>query len=166
MKIIFLDVDGVLNHEHSPGWTGGHWLVLDTECIWNMNRILRETGAKIVLSSTWRLNDEGQAAVEECFPQGSIVGMTPVVRHRLRDVEPRSVEILAWMSDVWPYSNGWNGEKIDKLAVLDDDTDADLCDGSFFKTEWLGGGLTVEITDAIIHHLNAPLERTKNNGKP
>jgi hypothetical protein len=59
MKYLFLDIDGVMNHEQ--------WLHLaykqklpspefwfDPVCVDRLNRILSETGAKLVISSSWR----------------------------------------------------------------------------------------------------------------
>ena len=55
MKVIFCDVDGVLNNtvtkERSPsGYTG-----VSKDLIRNLRAIVRRTGAKLVLSSDWRL---------------------------------------------------------------------------------------------------------------
>ena len=47
MKIIFLDIDGVLNYQGSQ--------FIDTECLNNLKHIVDETGAKIVIISTWRV---------------------------------------------------------------------------------------------------------------
>lgn len=47
MKIIFLDIDGVLNR-HGDGKD------FEPECVANLNRVLTATGAKLVISSTWR----------------------------------------------------------------------------------------------------------------
>lgn len=157
MKIIFLDVDGVLNHSHSIGWKNSdgalNWRVLDPDCIFEINRIIRETGAKIVMISTWRFNDEGMALIKESLIDGSIIGSSPTLQRMSQHVD-RRFEILEWMSKIWPHSLGCTGEKMEKIAVLDDDNDADLGDGSFFKTDFESGGLTKEIADDIIQHLN------------
>lgn len=47
MKIIFLDIDGVLNYRGSN--------FIDTECFNNLKHIVEATGAKIVIISTWRV---------------------------------------------------------------------------------------------------------------
>lgn len=49
--IIFIDIDGTLNgeHRHPNGYCG-----MDPECVYRLNRIVRETGARLVLSSAWR----------------------------------------------------------------------------------------------------------------
>jgi HAD domain in Swiss Army Knife RNA repair proteins len=51
MKLIFLDIDGVLNgHERYPnGYCGTKW-----ECVQRLNWVLFQTGAKLVISSAWR----------------------------------------------------------------------------------------------------------------
>jgi hypothetical protein len=50
--ILFLDVDGVLNcHEHDPDVLCGQ---IHPDKVDRLNRVLRVTGAKIVLSSAWR----------------------------------------------------------------------------------------------------------------
>lgn len=156
MKIIFLDVDGVLNHSQCVEWAYGSPYVLDEECIKQLRRILMYTDGcpRIVLSSTWRLSEEGCKAVHDAVDffddEFTFLGRTPALWHG----KPRKDEILKWLQDVWPLSFGWNGETITHMAVIDDETDADLGDGSFFKTSFEGGGLTKEIADRIIVHLN------------
>ena len=55
-KIIFLDVDGVLNCQKT--WTGPHadsFATLCPDMCDRLKRIVDETNATVVLSSTWRL---------------------------------------------------------------------------------------------------------------
>ena len=50
MKLIFLDIDGVLNRTATPGKLG-----FEPECVANLNRILEAVpGAMIVVISAWR----------------------------------------------------------------------------------------------------------------
>lgn len=51
MKIIFLDIDGVLN---GSMWIGPGQPTISAVCVANLNYILKETKAKLVISSTWR----------------------------------------------------------------------------------------------------------------
>ena len=52
MKLLFLDIDGVLNgHVYNPLAQSN---IIDPKCVANLNYILMETGADIVLSSAWR----------------------------------------------------------------------------------------------------------------
>jgi hypothetical protein len=52
-RLIFLDIDGVLNghdaHRHPNGYCG-----IDPACVYRLNRIVAETGADLVISSAWR----------------------------------------------------------------------------------------------------------------
>lgn len=60
-KYLFLDVDGVLNHDE---WfesdeyrhNQANWQVsmFDPKCVERVNKILEETGAELVVSSSWR----------------------------------------------------------------------------------------------------------------
>lgn len=54
MKIIFLDIDGVLNCRTSRSRCG-KYLGIDSDKLLRLKKIIDETGAKIVLVSTWKL---------------------------------------------------------------------------------------------------------------
>src|SRR5260370_6892656 len=104
MKIIFLDVDGVLNHSGTEGWkTTKDAFVLDDECLKQLSRILISTDAKIVLSSTWRLSTPGcnilNATIE---PFSRIIGKTPYP-NPLRKSNERKDKKLSWLHNFWPY---------------------------------------------------------------
>lgn len=65
MKAIFLDLDGVVNHtqwyvsDRNPGNLDGQEGDIDPMCVDRVLRIVKETGAKIVISSDWRISWEG-----------------------------------------------------------------------------------------------------------
>ena len=149
----------MLNHSKTPEWkTSKDAFVLDGGCVEQLKRIMMFTNAGIVLSSTWRLSDKGCKVVAdavELFDDITVIGKTPILGWG--DKYTRKDEILKWLEAIWPLSFGWNGEVITHMAVLDDDTDADLGDGSFFKTDFEGGGLTKEIADKIIIHFGGDL---------
>ena len=54
MKVIFLDIDGVLNHAGCTEKIDGCYFV-EEPLIMNLVNLMDATGAKVVLSSTWRL---------------------------------------------------------------------------------------------------------------
>lgn len=54
MKVIFLDIDGVLNNEYSESRCG-KYIGIDDDKVELLKQIVDKTGAIIVLSSTWRL---------------------------------------------------------------------------------------------------------------
>ncbi len=55
MKVIFLDVDGVLNNRFTTARSPGGYVGVSEKLIRNVKKIADATGAKIVLSSDWRL---------------------------------------------------------------------------------------------------------------
>lgn len=61
-KYIFLDIDGVLNYDlwyvddRNPGNLNGEEGDLDPLCINRIINICKQTGAKVVISSDWRLS--------------------------------------------------------------------------------------------------------------
>lgn len=70
MKVVFLDIDGVLTsrqfeqsieHHRSPLYRS--WL-FGQEAILNLYDIVWETGAYLVLSSSWRYQEEDAHAVK------------------------------------------------------------------------------------------------------
>lgn len=58
MKVIFLDVDGVLNNDKTKSRTPTGWLGVSTTLVNKLKRIISETGAVTVLSSTWKHSDK------------------------------------------------------------------------------------------------------------
>ena len=60
-KYLFLDIDGVLNHDewfeseqykkHQENWQKS---MFDPVCVERVNKILEATGARLVVSSSWR----------------------------------------------------------------------------------------------------------------
>lgn len=55
MKVIFCDVDGVLNNARTKARSPSGYTGVSDTLIKNLKRIVTETGAVIVLSSDWRL---------------------------------------------------------------------------------------------------------------
>lgn len=68
MKVIFLDIDGVLNYtkwyvdDRNPGNLYGQEGDIDPLCVERVKRICQETGAKVVISSDWKLSWGGTLA--------------------------------------------------------------------------------------------------------
>lgn len=84
-KVIFMDCDGVLNYsqwyssDRNPGNIDGNEGDIDPLCVERIIRICNETGAKIVLSSDWRISWPGSLIRLENggFPKGLIIDKTP-----------------------------------------------------------------------------------------
>ena len=117
MKIIFLDIDGVLNHQ---GMTDEDWTKygtcggsIDPQSVKVLNDFTDETGAKIVVSSTWRLDglDRVRKALEEAGVMAGIIDITPRFTH---PGYVRGNEIKCWL-DAKTY--------VDSYVIFDDDSD-------------------------------------------
>lgn len=117
MKILFLDIDGVVNMGRKPG-VGFNWA--DEKCVQLLNDVLRETGAKVVISSSWRVGSELQELANHFKNHFGIkadfIGMTPVINLEVDDEEfttsaPRAMEIRDWLN---------RHPEITNFAVIDD----------------------------------------------
>ena len=60
-KYLFLDIDGVLNHDewfesdaYRKNQTNWKVSMFDPKCVERVNTILQQTGAQLVVSSSWR----------------------------------------------------------------------------------------------------------------
>ena len=73
-KVIFLDVDGVLNSSR----TLYEDISLEDDLILNLKELVYKTGAKIILSSSWRLSTEAIATLMDKLDKFGLVisGMT------------------------------------------------------------------------------------------
>ena len=73
-KVIFLDIDGVLNSTK----TLYEDISLEDDLILNLKELVDKTGAKIILSSSWRLSTEAVATLMDKLDKFGLVisGMT------------------------------------------------------------------------------------------
>jgi hypothetical protein len=100
MKILFLDIDGVLNtpaylHGGKTPVTGMTAQAIDPALVARVNQILAATGARVVISSTWRRYLMAEQLIWMLVSrgfEGLIVGGTP---HLPR--AERGAEIDAWL---------------------------------------------------------------------
>ena len=85
MRVIFLDIDGVLNNtqtrdNRTPTATEKLPIPLDAVCVARFNRLVAESEAKVVISSSWRLfaryEDLGPALLRHGVV-ADIIGETP-----------------------------------------------------------------------------------------
>jgi hypothetical protein len=136
MKVIFLDIDGVLNSaifykermvRLKMGVVKEH--PLDEFCpdlVSNLNEITDKTGAKIVLSSTWRLG----RSLEELRHLFRLVGITGELIGKTDHLHfedysksvPRGCEIQKWIED----NKGILGTNLlswKSYVIIDDDGD-------------------------------------------
>lgn len=130
-KIIFLDIDGVLNHEafykdrHEKIKRGeelpSHPLdEIDPKCVQNLNRLCDETGANVVISSSWR-HSGFQYCVDALHGSGftgCIIDITPNLRG---DGCLRGNEILQWIKSNKEIVGEYY--QFTEYVILDDDSD-------------------------------------------
>lgn len=95
-RIIFLDVDGVLNHSS----TTDDAIAVCPCCVGKLKSMIELTSAKIVLSSTWRLNKRHKKTLFRYLraievDQGVVVGETRDLRSAKKT---RAEEINDWLS--------------------------------------------------------------------
>ena len=147
MKIIFLDIDGVLNCESA--YRNGEcqyqeWIWEDSRkdhyqrfCVRSkelLNKLIDETGAKIVISSTWRHSGiEFMKKVWEMEEMsGEIIGITPSLRTKGLHI-PRGIEIQYYLeNDLKFHHINWDStiqqeymdrSGIENYIIIDDDSD-------------------------------------------
>lgn len=146
MKVIFLDVDGVLNTPKLIREFGMDHI--DDILVLLVKRIVKETNAEIVLSSTWRAREKDKMLVQQALARHDleIFDSTPLIE------KERHEEIRAWLEsyEILCEKYGTNN-RIEKFAIIDDFDEAEI-QGSFFKTDE-NRGITPEIVDQVIRHL-------------
>ncbi len=160
MKVIFLDVDGVLN---SMEWmqsdecvTNGGIFGMDTEAVKLLKYIIQKTGANIVVSSSWRIGGitEGSHFYEELKrtdPSDTILnavidrtcsgGITDFPNNRNYI---RGDQIQKWIDD-----NAFDGT----FVILDDDDDMGHLIDHLVQTKTATGLLRLHV-EQVIQKLN------------
>ena len=116
MKVIFLDIDGVLSSMRSSAALGGYpaagsptsWGKFDDTAVKLLQEAIRQTGAIVVLSSSWR-NEVNREALQ--WRLG--IRIEDVTRSGT-DAEPRGAQIHDWLI---------RHPGVETYAILDDDDD-------------------------------------------
>ena len=151
MRIVFLDIDGVLNHwdhlttdecQNSTDMSGSGYL--DPECVQRLNTLIERTDAKVVVSSTWRMNhtiDSLQQTLEEKGFEGEIIDFTTT-----EDLGTRGDQIWDWLKCP---------EEVESFVILDDDADAakPFLGAHYVGTSLAKGGLQDEHVDMAVRIL-------------
>jgi hypothetical protein len=162
LRILFLDMDGVLNsaeffdrREHpSLDRCSDEWWaqMVDPDAVARLNEILDATGAKVVISSSWRDHvapDQMQRVLEVKGFRGSVIGRTPLMEEMGWEngrYGGRGLEIEAWLTENRRL-------EIKSFVVLDDNADMDSTSGHVMprlvQTSWKHGLLDEHIQQAI-----------------
>ena len=165
LKVIFLDVDGVLNHQQwfksaesvqkNPEFRDDRYF--DPVCVGHLNEITDKTGAKIVVSSSWRIGrsvEDLQKLFHSVGITGEVIDKTPHLFFQNSTASvPRGCEILEWINN----NKGILGTNLlnwKDYVIIDDDTDMLYWHRkNFFNTDGSGMGLTSNLTYQIINFL-------------
>lgn len=161
-KYIFLDIHGVIT---TPEYFKDGMWILSPEKQKLLGKILNETGAKIVLSSSWRcktLEKTKEHMLSEGFLfNDDLIGVTIRAYNYLDKASkihlsiPRGVEIKQWIDTHIHSDNGknWEKKKIGKdytYVILDDDNDMLLEQKDYFiKTHTIKGLTELDVKNAI-----------------
>jgi hypothetical protein len=156
MKIIFLDIDGVFNSdsilsEYIPE-IDGEYYPYQPHLVGNLNRILKRTGVKIVVSSTWRLGESVerlQYLLTHMGVKGEVIGKTDSYTDKF---VVRGNEILKWIQDNQNLLGCHHYDFYD-YVILDDDSDMLYSQRNNFVHIQGEEGLTKEYTEQAIEIL-------------
>jgi len=159
MKVIFLDMDGVLNSDtflidnsrRNPGqnpmdrWPGGH---INPANVQMLDALVTASGARIVLSSAWRthielqplyllLKERGYTGPELIGRTTSELGNQPP---RYKWV-PRGLEIQHWLDNTT--------EDVESFVILDDMENMVHLSDRYIQTDPIDGLTSADVERAI-----------------
>lgn len=159
MKIIFLDIDGVLNsdlwYQKQKGKENTDFTYhLDPHCVLQLNKVISKTHAKIVISSNWRKRyskEEIFEALKKVGFKGEVISATPNLTSNNKDFI-RGNEIMKWCRENESII-GCRYQDYKDYAIIDDNTDMLFWQrNNFFQTDRYCG-LTPSKAVELIKHL-------------
>jgi hypothetical protein len=150
MKIVFLDMDGVLNSaiffkrtklNQELRMSSDEWWaeMVDADAVAFLNDILEATGAKVVISSTWRMArdpDEMQKILEVRGFKGEVIGATPRGGGTVR-----GLKIKRWLDET--------ELAVESFVILDDGRDMDELLPRLVNTTWKYGLRKKHVEQAV-----------------
>jgi len=159
-KIIFLDIDGVL----SPRWwnsdkqSDNYGCLFDAKAVANLAKIVEETDAEIVISSSWK--DMGLVELQNMWRDrdlpGKIVDITPdymsdelLLKEDSADMDylyERGSEIQGWLL--------LHGDDVGRYVIIDDMDDILPEQQSHFLQTDPEFGITNDDVKKVVHLLN------------
>ena len=160
IKVIFLDIDGVL----SPRWwnsdkqSDNYGCLFDAKAVANLAKIVEETDAEIVISSSWK--DMGLVELQNMWRDrdlpGKIVDITPdymsdelLLKEDSADMDylyERGSEIQGWLL--------LHGDEVSRYVIIDDMDDILPEQQSHFVQTDPEVGITNDDVKKVVHLLN------------
>lgn len=169
MKIIFLDIDGVLNSDaycESPEYLFetqhmtdqlimlvNHYVLLDPRALHRLNDLVKRSGAEVVLSSTWRSKYSPTEITKMMQDRGAtftVTASTPVLHGKVNSSRiPRGKEIATYIDGL--------KVKPESFVILDDHDDMLTLTKVLVKTT-MKLGLTADDVEKALKILNGEVE--------
>ena len=156
MKIIFLDIDGVLNNVRTQEMFEDYIFISDDKILL-LKELIDKTGAKVVLSSSWRKGWRFKDTNPRCANED--VRLFNALELKLKEY---GITLISYTGHFWnrgkeieDWLNNWNGEKIESFVILDDMDSAEFAPNSdrLVQTD-ISTGLTEEKVQEAIKLLN------------
>lgn len=156
MKVIFLDVDGVLNNTHTRETVEDYIFVSDDKILL-LKQLIDKTDAKIVLSSSWRKGWRFKENNPHCANED--VRLFNALEFKLKEY---GIELMSYTKHLWhrgkeiaDWLEKWDGETIESFVILDDMNEEDLLPHSkrLVQTN-ISEGLTENHINQVIQMLN------------
>ena len=151
MKVIFLDIDGVLNASDTKSKAPSGCTGISEALLKRLRKIIEATGARVVLSSTWKteideriraVTPDGKYMINKFLYKGKFLlfDKTPDAKSSWH----RGTEIAMWLN---------NHENIEEFVILDDiyfdDFDKFDLTSHFVNTDPIVGLTDDNVEDAI-----------------
>lgn len=135
MKILFLDVDGVLNMHSSGGL-----YALNRKRLKLLEQIVNETGCEIVVSSTWRKLPHTRKKLIFVLSYRGIKILDWTTTNYFKERQIRGDEIQLWLDN----------HTVSRYCIVDDDSDMLESQKPYFVKTDGNKGLTEETVGSII----------------
>jgi hypothetical protein len=144
-RIIFLDIDGVLNCSKTSNPRELPYIV-DKRLLARFKKLLERTGAGVVLSSSWRVDPVGRYAAQ--YWGIPFIDVCPDLPN-----SPRRTEVLRWLRA---------HPSVKRFAVIDDQDD-ELDALPLFQPS-AKTGLTMALVNAVEAYLKGKTDATVRSG--
>jgi hypothetical protein len=145
MKILFLDIDGVLN-TISFMMNNPKCDVLELDKIINLNKIINSTDCKIVVSSNWRV-----AGIDhDSLYYNALLNTNKNIGQNIIDATIDTTPVVDYVTPRWQEINLWlNCNSYDKFVILEDQWDMDVLSPYTVMCDCMTG-LTNDLTNKAI----------------